>query len=77
MVSALFKKKDSRISAEAFACLSSLTLLEELHVNGTDITDEGLRTVDSLPLVKTLWLNECYNISDQAVEALSISKMHR
>ena len=42
------------ITADVFKCLTSMTSLEDLDVRDTDINDKGLRSVDSLPLPKTL-----------------------
>ena len=40
-----------------------MTSLEDLILCETNINDEGLRAVDSLPLLKTLDLDSCRGIS--------------
>ena len=40
-----------------------MTSLEDLDVRDTDINDKGLRSVDSLPLLKTLDLVGCRGIT--------------
>ena len=50
--------------------------LEDLDVRLTTITDEGLRAVGSLSLLKKLWLDDCGGISDQAVESLSVPNVY-
>ena len=40
-----------------------MTSLEDLDVGHTDINDEGLRSVDSLPWKKTLNLNDSRGMS--------------
>ena len=51
------------ITFSGFKRLSSMTSLEDLIVRETNISDEGLRAVDSLPLIKSLDLESCRGIS--------------
>ena len=53
-------------------CLSSLTLLQDLDVRETEINDEGLRVIASIPAIHTLHLQGCPSVSAGAVASLSI-----
>ena len=53
----------SSITANGLKRLSLMKPLEDLNVKNAEISDKGLRSVDSLSLLKTLDLFLCYGIS--------------
>jgi hypothetical protein len=60
------------ISGSGFACLSSLTSLQELNVSATVIDDEGLAGLSrSLPALSKLNLRYCKSISGSGFACLS------
>ena len=60
------------ISESGFACLSSLTSLQELNVDNTAIDDEGLAGLSrSLIALIKLGLYECLSISESGFACLS------
>ncbi len=66
------------ISGSGFACLSSLTSLQDLNVSFTAINEEGLAGLSrSLPALKKLDLSRCYSISGgEFAHVSSLTSLH-
>ena len=62
---------ESKISNAGLANLHNVANLVHLDLSQTDVDDDGLDSIKSIPTLRTLYFAGCYSITDKAAEDLA------